>query len=728
MLRGAAAAALVACVVGLIDLLTLDAQYALAPNAAALFVFALATGWLIEGTMRRPLDRRPVRVLSLLALVMLLIQPWLLGPLRPSVEYPPVWHIMIVGLVAGAVSLPDRPYLALAVLAAAGVAISRVHQRMSTVQSLAEAALFLLTCLAAITAIEALRRSARSISAATTDLWQFHEVAATERMRESERIRMDAIVHDRVLAALLLAARGPDDGTAAGVAASAIADLEPAHGDPQDRPQETWAGIIAAAGERLGLRVETRTHGAWTNDNAGEAITDATLEALRNVARHSGKRVAVVHARFTPRLARVSISDPGRGFDITEDTGRSTGMDTSIRARIEGVGGHAHITSVPGQGTRVVISVPRASAAPTLPPARMDRSAFGLVVLFAAAATICHGVIGAAHYGRTSVVVAVIAGTAAILGLLFVTWRAPHTRWVQWGICVGALVIVGALATTVGDPMRPDWQWWFVGALDGVIAVLAFRFSGRVALVTALLVPPVIALVVLASGRQPSISAISDSATQLLMYAVLGAVLRRGLGRARNRIARLARATFEARRAELALEARAMAAEERREALGAAVIPMLRVIVRGPLTREERSAAVRLEAAVRDLLVARRVVDGPLAALLDQTRRRGVRVELAIASRMPDAQVVDLRKVLMTTLPTVPDGSLVRATWHASFDDDPQPARIVLILPSASAAKGQLAALRTAHLEELVSLRNDDELLILTVLGAPGEQRLPCNR
>ncbi|MFN8029852.1 MAG: hypothetical protein U0Q10_05855 [Dermatophilaceae bacterium] len=38
MLRGAAAAALVACVVGLIDLLTLDAQYALAPNAAALFV------------------------------------------------------------------------------------------------------------------------------------------------------------------------------------------------------------------------------------------------------------------------------------------------------------------------------------------------------------------------------------------------------------------------------------------------------------------------------------------------------------------------------------------------------------------------------------------------------------------------------------------------------------------------------------------------------------------
>lgn len=728
MLRAAAAAALVACLIAVVDLLTLDGHYALAPQIAAGVVFAVVTGWLIEATMRRPLDRRPVRALCLLGVVRLLIQPWLLGPVGPSSEYPPLWHIMIVGVVAGSVGLRVRTYAPIAVVACAGVAISRLHQGISWVQSLAEAVLFLLTCLAAMTAIEALRRSARTVSAATTELWQFHEVAATERLRENERTRLDAIVHDRVLASLLLAAGGQDDGTAANLATRAIQDLEVARPDPADRRLDTWAGIIAAAGKRLGLSVETRTHGAWTNDNTGEAVTDATLEALRNVARHSGQRVAVVHARFTPRMVRVSISDPGSGFDITEDAGRSTGMDTSIRARIEGVGGHAHITSIPGQGTRVVLSVPRAAVVPARPPARMNRSSLGLVVLFAAAATVCHGLIGAAHYGWIADGGPVIAGTAAILGLLAMTWAAPHTRWVQWSACAGVLVIVGLLATTVADPMRPDWQWWFVGALDGVVAVLAFRFSGRVALLTAALVPPVMVGSVLAGGLRPSLSAIGDASVQLIMYAVLGAVLRRGFGRARNRITRLAKATFEARRADLVLEARALAAEERREALGAAVIPMLRVIAKGPLTRDEKAAALRLEAAVRDLLVARRILDGPLTTLLEETRRRGVRVELAVASRIPDAQVADLRRVLMATLPTVPDGGLVRATWHASFGDDPQPARIVLILPSARAAKGQLAALRTAHLDELVDLRNDDELLILTVLGTPIAQRLPCDR
>jgi signal transduction histidine kinase len=54
----------------------------------------------------------------------------------------------------------------------------------------------------------------------------------------------------------------------------------------------------------------------------------------------------------------LEIDDDGRGFDLAliPRTGQGLG---NLRARAEGLGGQAEIDSVPGQGTRVRITIPR---------------------------------------------------------------------------------------------------------------------------------------------------------------------------------------------------------------------------------------------------------------------------------------------------------------------------------------------------------------------------------
>ena len=60
-----------------------------------------------------------------------------------------------------------------------------------------------------------------------------------------------------------------------------------------------------------------------------------------------------------------------------------------------------------------------------------------------------------------------------------------------------------------------------------VVAVIAFRYTGRGAVLTALAIPSVMALVFLVENGQVPV-AITNSSAQLLVCALLGTLLRRG--------------------------------------------------------------------------------------------------------------------------------------------------------------------------------------------------------
>jgi signal transduction histidine kinase len=86
-----------------------------------------------------------------------------------------------------------------------------------------------------------------------------------------------------------------------------------------------------------------------------------TQEALNNIVRHAQARHATVALARLDDVVRLCIGDDGVGFDVTPvltgQAGSGWGL-VGVRERVELVGGHCEITSVPGKGTTVCIEIP----------------------------------------------------------------------------------------------------------------------------------------------------------------------------------------------------------------------------------------------------------------------------------------------------------------------------------------------------------------------------------
>ncbi|HVF02003.1 MAG TPA: PAS domain S-box protein [Rubrobacteraceae bacterium] len=79
-------------------------------------------------------------------------------------------------------------------------------------------------------------------------------------------------------------------------------------------------------------------------------------EALTNARRHSGARNVEVRLGTEDGEILVEVSDDGRGFDVAS-VRAGVGL-SAMRERIEGVGGTFAVYGRPGEGTRVVVSIP----------------------------------------------------------------------------------------------------------------------------------------------------------------------------------------------------------------------------------------------------------------------------------------------------------------------------------------------------------------------------------
>ncbi|HEY2880390.1 GAF domain-containing sensor histidine kinase [Nocardioides sp.] len=82
------------------------------------------------------------------------------------------------------------------------------------------------------------------------------------------------------------------------------------------------------------------------------------LEAVQNAAKHSGAATIRVELRDDGGSLQCVIEDDGAGYDVWTTTA-GTGL-TSMRDRVEAVGGTLTTRSTPDHGTRVVALLPRA--------------------------------------------------------------------------------------------------------------------------------------------------------------------------------------------------------------------------------------------------------------------------------------------------------------------------------------------------------------------------------
>lgn len=211
-----------------------------------------------------------------------------------------------------------------------------------------------------------------------SDIGAAHRAERQASELDAQRRQSARLLHDTVLATLTLLAHS-------GIGVSADALRSQARNDAHllrqlrlDEPllalpdaayspepvEETTLGTtlesVRARFERLSLDVQW--HGS-TRITLPQPSLDAFLyaisECLENVRRHAG--VASAHVTITDdaTTVRAMVTDAGRGFvpDLVGD--EHLGLQESVIARMQEIGGTARIFSAPGAGTTVLLEVPR---------------------------------------------------------------------------------------------------------------------------------------------------------------------------------------------------------------------------------------------------------------------------------------------------------------------------------------------------------------------------------
>ena len=191
---------------------------------------------------------------------------------------------------------------------------------------------------------------------------------------EDERRRLERDLHDGVqnelvalIVKLTLAEQDLDTSPARpGTLSELVAHAEAALHSVRDIAHGIYPSPLAAFGVLEALRAQAmrtsldiRLEGTAprSTEQAEVAVYFSCLEAIQNVAKHAG-RDARVTLRFQHQHATLvaRIADDGDGFDPTH-TANGDGLG-NILDRIQTLGGTVGLTSKPGRGTVLTISLP----------------------------------------------------------------------------------------------------------------------------------------------------------------------------------------------------------------------------------------------------------------------------------------------------------------------------------------------------------------------------------
>jgi signal transduction histidine kinase/phage shock protein PspC (stress-responsive transcriptional regulator) len=185
----------------------------------------------------------------------------------------------------------------------------------------------------------------------------------TERIRSQERAEVAAHLHDSVLQTLALIQKRAEDPRE--VASLARRQERELRNWLQERPARHDGASLAAALEEVateveqvhGVPVEVVTVGDRLLDERLAALVQAAREALANAAKFAGSAKVDLFAEVTDGRVEVFVRDRGVGFDPAAIPADRRGVRESIVGRMERHGGRATVTSAPGAGTEVELTV-----------------------------------------------------------------------------------------------------------------------------------------------------------------------------------------------------------------------------------------------------------------------------------------------------------------------------------------------------------------------------------
>ena len=188
------------------------------------------------------------------------------------------------------------------------------------------------------------------------------ELAARQASTRAQH-EANSFIHDHILSALIAVANGlPDRAALRGSARQALDSLSTGTAVASPVAARTLLNDVAG---RVGVMAgDVRTDVVLTREHeipseVAQAITEATLEAVRNSLRHAGSDDAPVTRRVTLTSdacgISIEVSDNGCGFDPAVAGRGRHGVSGSIIARMQDVGGRATVDSVPGGGACVTL-------------------------------------------------------------------------------------------------------------------------------------------------------------------------------------------------------------------------------------------------------------------------------------------------------------------------------------------------------------------------------------
>jgi len=203
----------------------------------------------------------------------------------------------------------------------------------------------------------------------------------TVSLQESERRRLAAEIHDGIsqrivglsfhLSAAADALATDPDFTATEIAAArelavaaldetriAIAGLRPAVLDDLGLP----ASLESLARSIHDVEIEVHVDPLGLPEHVETALYRIVQEALQNVAKHAEATRASVVLRNEQGRTTLRVRDDGQGFTCPEGAtpthGRTTYGLAGMAERAELIGGRFHLTSNPGKGTTVTVTLP----------------------------------------------------------------------------------------------------------------------------------------------------------------------------------------------------------------------------------------------------------------------------------------------------------------------------------------------------------------------------------
>ncbi len=499
-------------------------------------------------------------------------------------------------------------------------------------------------------------------------------VARSEHERETHRAWWDLLIHDKVLGALLMAARSTTPNmlaVARTLANDALAAIAAATTREIPQPEEDWAAKLEKRAADLGLRPVIRIERSGILPaSVQSAVVAAGSEALTNTAKHAGVDIVRIEGRQTHDDLDVRVIDAGPGIDHEQLRPGRMGVTRSIPGHMAEIGGAAEISSGPGTGTEVRLTWhrPQDEERPLSTWEEDEVKPFIVIALMWMAINVLIGLI---NYRTVRNIPGYLLG-AALLGVgshLVLSLRSRTVRTSVLGV-VATLGAILALLVSTTPTAYPDGRFWFTSAT--VPLVVALSLSGRLLLAWALAGCGFVMVMTLTASREGwNVDAGYEPAIALVVFALFGTVLSISLARATRRVRISSEEQMRARAAARASTFRIEEGMRRMSLLTEVAQPLLRRIASGAVvTSEDRAECRRAEAITRDHLIAEALMDAEVRSGTRAARERGIHVVLQATSEMDRDDPVYaealacFRRVTAALLRSAGHSGELIARWH----------------------------------------------------------------